>query len=239
MIVYAVLAAGFALGVFLILRGLSKGGSPQLLATLIKWILGALGIVGLLYLAVTGKLAAALGAVTVLGPLYLQWRAQKNREKAARGPSPGQRSTITTRHLRMELDHDSGSLDGEIRDGPLSGKWLSSLTLEEQLYVLKACTVDDPEGVRVMTAFLDRTHGASWREDHDGDFAQQGDDQSQGSGGGPMGREEALAILGLKAGATRDQIIEAHRTLIKKLHPDQGGSDWLAARINQAKETLI
>ena len=54
-----------------------------------------------------------------------------------------------------------------------------------------------------------------------------------------MSREEALAILGLREGASKDEILAAHKRMMQKLHPDRGGSDHLAAQINQAKETLL
>jgi curved DNA-binding protein CbpA len=54
-----------------------------------------------------------------------------------------------------------------------------------------------------------------------------------------MNRDEALAVLGLKNGATADTIRAAHRRLMKELHPDRGGSDYLAAKVNQAKDVLL
>lgn len=51
--------------------------------------------------------------------------------------------------------------------------------------------------------------------------------------------KEALAVLGLSAGASREEIVDAHRRLIQRMHPDRGGSDWLAARINTAKSVLL
>ena len=54
-----------------------------------------------------------------------------------------------------------------------------------------------------------------------------------------MSQEEAYQILGLQPGAKSEEIIRAHRTLMKRIHPDQGGTNYLAARVNEAKDTLL
>jgi DnaJ-domain-containing protein 1 len=64
-------------------------------------------------------------------------------------------------------------------------------------------------------------------------------DPSDTSAGGVMSRQEALRVLGLSEGASPEQVLAAHRQLIKKLHPDQGGSSFLAQQVNDAKQVLL
>lgn len=80
-----------------------------------------------------------------------------------------------------------------------------------------------------------------WLMFQSGEGAAQAQSQASGrrAAGQPMSREEALQVLGLQAGASRDEIILAHRKLMAKNHPDKGGSDYLAAQINLAKSVLL
>ena len=140
----------------------------------------------------------------------------------------------------MSLDHDSGAMDGEVREGPFQGRQLAELALEQLLRMLELYQDSDEQSAAVLTAYLEREH-PDWRAQ-----AEQGDDwqgtDGQGSewqDNGEMTREDALAILGLEPGAETDQIRAAHRRLMQKLHPDRGGSDYLAAQINAAKQRLL
>lgn len=63
--------------------------------------------------------------------------------------------------------------------------------------------------------------------------------QRRARGQNGMSKEEALEVLGLKSGASREDIIRAHRHLIQKLHPDRQGSAYLAARVNEARDRLL
>jgi DnaJ-domain-containing protein 1 len=105
---------------------------------------------------------------------------------------------------------------------------MGSLDLPELLDLLSECRADDAESVPLVEAWLDRVEPA-WREA----------DSAPPPRSGPMTREEALAILGLKPGATEAEIRSAHRRLMMSAHPDAGGSDWLAARLNEARDILL
>ncbi|NEX15736.1 MAG: molecular chaperone DnaJ [Halochromatium sp.] len=145
----------------------------------------------------------------------------------------GQRSSIHTRYLEMSLDHETGAMDGEVREGPFQGQRLSDLALEQLLRMLELYEETDEQSAAVLTAYLEREH-PDWRE-------QAAEEQSAHASATAraMTREDALAILGLEQSADPEQIRTAHRRLMQKLHPDRGGSDYLAAQINAAKALLL
>jgi hypothetical protein len=150
-------------------------------------------------------------------------------------PTPGSVSRVRTAMIEMELDHDTGNMDGSILAGTLTGRRLGSLdeALLRRLY--QECRVSDPDGLRLLEAYFDRRF-PRWREDAQGnEHPRPVNDAPPGA----MTEQEAYQILGLQPGASLDEIRQAHRTLMKKLHPDQGGSTYLAARVNQAKEILL
>jgi DnaJ-domain-containing protein 1 len=132
----------------------------------------------------------------------------------------------------MSLDHDSGALSGQIIDGPNAGRSLDAFDLPQLIAMMPAF---DAESVALLESYLDRRFPA-WRHHAQGDAAGR---QRGPAATGKMTDEEAYQILGLQPGAGRDDISRAHRALMKKLHPDQGGSTYLAARVNEAKDTLL
>jgi hypothetical protein len=147
--------------------------------------------------------------------------------------TPGQASRVSTSLLAMELEHDTGRMDGEVLAGRFRGRRLSTLTLEEaqRLHAEAAATADQSRAL--LEAWIERSH-PEWREMWAGAARSR-----QAAPSTKMTRAEALAILGLKEGATADDVRAAHRRLMKAAHPDLGGSDYLAAKINEAKELLL
>lgn len=153
------------------------------------------------------------------------------------GDSGGQpnSSEVRTDTLAMQLDHTSGDLDGEVLRGPFAGRNLGSLGLAELLDLLAACQRDDPRSVALIETYLDRRQ-PDWRDDL-GDGGHH--EQAASGAAGEMDEATAWSVLGLEPGASPDEIKAAHRKLMTKLHPDHGGSGYLAAQLNQAKDLLL
>lgn len=147
--------------------------------------------------------------------------------------STGQTSRVNTSVLAMELDHDTSTMDGTILAGPLKGRKLSTLSMDEVRVVHRICVAAPDQSRALFEAWLDRSR-SGWREAWGGQEKQT----SQASSGA-MTRKEALAILGLKDNPAVEDIRSAHRRLMKEFHPDHGGSDYLAAKINEAKDLLV
>lgn len=195
------------------------------------------GIAGVLLLLVaTGRihwLFALFGALLPWLQRFLLARQAWHTYKASRGPHQGQRSAVETGYLRAVLDHDSGAITGQVLAGTFRGRALESLSREELIGLLQEVRAEDHDSIAILEAFLDRIH-EGWRA-----FDNTGSSGGQGAPASGMTRDQALEILGLGLDATRAEIIEAHRRLMQKLHPDRGGNDFLAAQINRAKDVLL
>lgn len=220
---------------WLILRWLVNA-EPRQIMRVLRWLGLLLGIVLVGFAARAGLLGMVVTAAALLLPLIFRWRVLRNILKTARGPTPGQGSEVRTRFIRMRLDHDTGDMDGMVCEGPYSGRVLSSMTFRELLDLYQASAAD-AQSAQVLQAYLERMHGEAWQAHMAAGGSSRGAGPS--SSAGPMSREEARAILGVGHDAGPDAIKQAHRRLMKQVHPDHGGSDYLAARINEAKEVLL
>ncbi|MEQ9546934.1 MAG: molecular chaperone DnaJ [Marinobacter sp.] len=204
-------------------------------------LIAGIGVVVLL--AVTGRLHFVFALLAFLYPLLrrvLPSLLKGGMAGAAKAKS-GNQSHVSSDILEMSLDHDSGTMSGKILKGPMAGRELADLGENEFIELLRYCREHDEDSARLLETYLDRRFGDSWRAD---DPAGAGDgeagDRGNGSNaGGPLTESEALDILGLEPGASREEIIQAHRRMMQKVHPDHGGSNYLAARINEAKECLL
>ena len=157
------------------------------------------------------------------------------------GPGNGAKrsdSRIRTPYLKMILDHDAGLLDGEVIKGTYCGMVMSSMTLEE-LRLLRVEVSPDPDSVNILNAWLDQAHAGARRGESAGAGANGNGQQSHRQTNGAMNEEEARNLLGLARGASAGEIKASHRRLIKKVHPDHGGTDYVAHKINEAKDLLL
>ena len=181
-------------------------------------------------LAVGGRLSLASLLVPAL-LLLLLMRPLRRFQSARRGPAPGNSSEVRTRFLKMLLDHDSGEMSGTVLEGPYAGRTLEALTEEDLFALWRLCLAEDEQSVRVLESYLDRRLGGDWQ-------AEAGS-AARSAAAEAMTREEAFRILGLEPDAGAEEILAAYRRMMRQHHPDQGGSDYLAAKINQAKALLL
>tara|TARA_R110000868_G_scaffold70902_1_gene208153 strand:- start:8010 stop:8735 length:726 start_codon:yes stop_codon:yes gene_type:complete len=236
---YFILGLAFVIGLYFLVRGL-RGTNSANVQRIVAVVIGVVAAILLIFFAVSGRMGA-FGWVVLLLPLLLRWRAISQAMRNLKGPSPGRNSDIETLYLRMTLEHDSGVLRGTVLRGTFEGRNLEELSLAELVDLLHECRVNDPQSATVLESYLDRVHGGEWRDTGAG--AGAGDGGRSGgnaaAGGGTMTRDEAYEVLGLKPGASDAEIREAHRKLLMANHPDKGGSTYLAAKINQAKDVLL
>jgi hypothetical protein len=225
------------LGVYA-LRQLGRA-SPAQVASSIRGGGGALALAVAAFLLLRGRFMLALGAgglsVWLLTGEKFSWKmvadyfAEKEKER--------RRSQARTAILAMTLDHVTGAVDGEVLAGPFQGRKLSDLSHAECDQLHRDCRERDPESAVLLETYFDRRF-AGWRTAGQDD-PNAGQGAGQRSGRGEMTEQEAYEALGLCPGAPADEIIRAHRRLMKERHPDHGGTTDDAARINQAKDRLL
>ena len=232
------LVAGVVAVVMLyLLLQMFRAANPAVLARAIKIGGGVVSLAVAAYTGVRGELAVAI-PLGIFGAGLLGWSPFGTSGFSTLGGlfggkrSSGQSSRVRSAFLDMSLDHDSGELSGTILAGEHAGRSLGEFDLTQLLAMMPAF---DAESVALLESYLDRRFPA-WRENAQGNGAGG---QRRSAAGGKMTAEEAYQILGLQPGAGRDDISRAHKSLMKKLHPDQGGSTYLAARVNEAKDTLL
>ena len=237
--------------VLLIIRVLYRQSSPDL-KKIGLWLATALGGGLLLFLLATGRLhwLFALGAaalpvfyrllpliryVPLLRNIYRRYQARQAGTTGA--AASGQTSTVQSRFLRMTLNHDTGEMNGEVLEGQFKGLSLKQLNLEQLCSLLQDYR-QEQDSLSLLMAYLERVH-PEWREQAGNYESAYNNKESYDITNQKISEDEAYEILGLESGASKQEIKSAHRRLMQKLHPDHGGSTYLAAKINLAKDVLL
>jgi hypothetical protein len=192
---------------------------------------------GPILLALVGVAVLAVGREGIGGTILtaaLAWYGSMRMKRPTEKPSPGKRSTVRTAALEMELNHDTGGLEGLVLAGRHEGKMLGAMGLAELRQLYRELP-GDPESRQLLETYLDGRFPI-WRKDAE---TNGGEGLGVAPGSGAMTKEEAYKVLGLEAGAAAADVRKAHRRLMQRLHPDIGGTSFLAARINEAKDVLL
>ena len=235
------IAGAVAVVILYSLLQMFRAANPAVLARAVKIGGGVLALAVAAFTGLRGEIAVAL-PLGIFGAGLLGWSPLANSRFGNLGglfggsgtKSAGQASSVRSGFLDMTLDHDTGAMSGRIIAGPQAGQSLDAFDLPQLVTLIPGF---DAESVTLLEAYLDRRFPA-WRQHAQSDAAGRNDDR-RATADGKMTDQEAYQILGLQPGATADDISQAHRGLMKKFHPDQGGTTYLASRINAAKDTLL
>lgn len=206
--------------VYRVVRSLFPTASPNLLGvgliTVAIWLL-------IFRLFAVSLFLLALGAI-----MLLPGNAAKPRS------APSQKSRVRSVHLEMTLDHESGNIDGQILSGQRQGQFLSDLSLPALMLLLSEVQTDD-QSSKLLENYLDHAHPGWHKHAYQGDYEHE----KRPPDASEMSREDAYRVLGLEPGSTKGEIREAYHRLIKRLHPDSGGSAALTAQITAARDRLL
>ena len=227
-----------ALTLIILIRRAQRQPPHKRRGAYLQIILGS-AVVGVIILTLMGKMhwvGAALTGALVLArqtlPLLIRILPMLGGLRGQNSNAAGKQSEVSSRILRMTLDHDSGDLSGVVLEGTYRDWLLEELEREQLDDLMAFCQREDADSAQLLASYLEQRFP---------DDAGHTERSSQGGTANAAGvtRAEALAVLGLGEGASEEDIVAAHRTLIQKLHPDRGGNDYLAAKINEAKDFLI
>ena len=222
--------------------------SPAKTAWFLRRLAAVVAIIVLLFLLLSGRLHPIFGLLAAAIPFagrllpYLRyvpvlrtlWRRYIAKGTAHNANPGNQQSSVKTEFVEMTLDHTSGQMDGRVLRGQFAGAALHTLTLTELIHLLTEVNVDQDSSA-LLQSYLDRRY-PDWR---DRAATMGADSHAPNPSVNNMTDEEAYEILGLDANASTADIIAAHRRLIHKIHPDVGGTSYLATKINLAKDYLL
>ena len=226
----------FSLAIIIVSIGLFLKLPASAMVIILRKGIPALLILSGVGLSLLGR--TAIGSMALFAGIAL-WRRMGSAPKGF-GPvnktatAKPQVSIVRSAALEMELNHETGEMNGLILAGRFENCELERLGLEE-LTIFYDEIRDDGESLALLDAYLDRRF-SGWRENtHFDKSTGQGSPTTAGA----MSEQEAYQVLGLTPGSGRDEVRKAHRRLMKAAHPDSGGSTFLAAKINEAKDVLL
>ena len=233
-----ILLLAVAITLVVLIRRAQRQPPHKRRAAYLQIILGA-AVVGVVILTLMGKmhwLGAAITGLLVVArqmlPLLIRLLPMLGSLRGQAGSTGSKQSEVSARILTMTLDHDSGDLSGVVLEGHFKDWLLEELDRQQLDELLAYCQREDADSAQLLVSYLEQR----FPDDETAHEQAESDHPHNATG---LTRAEALSLLGLEEGATHDEIISAHRTLIQKVHPDRGGSDYLAAKINEAKDFLL
>jgi len=230
------LGAVVLVAIIFLLRGY-VGADPKALVKALRYA-GAAALAALaVFLVFTDRIGAAVFIASAAWGLFTRGHIWPGGWPTYNFPgrtrsSPGQTTSVRTTWLEMELDHDTGDMRGTVMKGAYTGQRLAQIGRDALLALYRETSVADVESARLLEAYLDRTYGNNWRE------APRDEQQPPERAASGMSRAEALKVLGLEEGANEEDVRAAHRRLMLQNHPDRGGTNYIAAKINEAKDVL-
>ena len=235
-----ILLLAVALTLVILIRRAQRQPPHKRRGAYLQIILGS-AVVGVIILTLMGKMhwiGAALTGALVLArqmlPLLIRFLPMLGSLRGQNTHAAGKQSEVASRILKMTLDHDSGDLSGVVLEGTYRDWLLEELNREQLDDLMAFCQREDADSAQLLASYLEQRFPD---EPGTNENAQHQDTGATNATG--LTRAEALAVLGLADDATDEDIVSAHRTLIQKLHPDRGGNDYLAAKINEAKDFLL
>jgi len=221
--------------IVLILKWFVSADSKSVLRVF-KWFFIIFGSVLGLFFIFSGRLSWVFIGIPVLFPILMRIRAVMNlykvfsRFNGSKGKSfSSGTSSVRTETLDMSLNQETGEMKGEINKGPFKGSTIESLSQEDLFNLVRYCSKNDREAAQVLEAYLNRID-PGWQSR----FENTREDMPS-----TIDREQAFKVLGLNSESTNQEIKAAYHKLIASLHPDRGGSAYLAAKINEAKDILL
>lgn len=233
-----ILLLAVALTLVILIRRAQRQPPHKRRGAYLQIILGS-AVIGVVILTLMGKMhwiGAALTGLLVAArqmlPLLIRFLPMLGSLRGGGASAAGKQSEVASRILKMTLDHDSGDLSGVILEGPYKDWLLHELDRQQLDELMAYCQHEDTDSVQLLSSYVEQRFPGD--ADHSEQRAHSANTHASG-----LNRAEALALLGLEDDASDDDIVAAHRTLIQKLHPDRGGNDYLAAKINEAKDFLL